>query len=56
MRFDVPCIGPQTIEVCAEARIAVLALEAGKTLLLEQEQIESLVAKHCISLVTMAAG
>jgi DUF1009 family protein len=56
MRFDVPCIGPQTIEVCAEARIAVLALEAGKTLLLEQEQIESLVAKHRLSLVTIAAA
>jgi len=56
MRFDVPCIGPQTIEVCAEARVAVLALEAGKTLLLEQEQIESLVLKHRLSLVTVAAG
>lgn len=56
MRFDVPCIGPQTIEVCAEARIAVLALEAGKTLLLEQEQIESLVVKHRLSLVTVTAS
>jgi DUF1009 family protein len=54
MRFDVPCIGPQTIDACAEARIAVLALEAGKTLLLEQEQLELLVLKHRISLVTVA--
>ncbi|HXI52556.1 MAG TPA: UDP-2,3-diacylglucosamine diphosphatase LpxI, partial [Candidatus Saccharimonadales bacterium] len=25
MRFDVPCVGPQTIATCARARIAVLA-------------------------------
>ena len=29
MRFDIPCLGPQTLEVCAAARVAVLALEAG---------------------------
>ena len=29
MRFDIPCIGPQTLETCAAARIAVLAFEAG---------------------------
>src|SRR5262245_8553172 len=26
MRFDIPCIGPQTFETCAAARVAVLAL------------------------------
>ena len=55
MRFDVPCIGAKTIEVCGGAGISVLALEAGKTLLLEQEQVESLVRKHRISIVTVAA-
>jgi DUF1009 family protein len=54
MRFDVPCIGPQTIETCAAARIAVLALEPGKTLVLEQDEVESLARKHRISLVTTA--
>jgi UDP-2,3-diacylglucosamine hydrolase len=52
MRFDVPCIGPQTIETCATARISVLALEAGKTLFLEQEQVELLATKHRIGIVT----
>jgi DUF1009 family protein len=52
MRFDVPCIGPQTIETCAAARIAVLALEAGKTLLLEQEILEPLASKHRVTIVT----
>jgi hypothetical protein len=54
MRFDVPCIGLQTLEVCAAARIAVLALEAGKTLLLEQDKVESLARRHRISIVTTA--
>jgi len=52
MRFDVPCIGPQTIENCAAARIAVLALEAGKTLLLEQEMLEPLALKHRVAILT----
>ena len=54
MRFDIPCIGPQTLETCAAARIAVLALESGKTLLLEQETCAQLAKKHKISLVAVA--
>ena len=37
MRFDVPVVGPRTIESCAAGRVAVLAVEAGRTLLLEKE-------------------
>ena len=36
-RFDVPAIGTRTVESCAAGRIAVLAVEAGATLLLEKE-------------------
>ena len=36
-RFDVPVIGPLTLEAAAAARIRVLGVEAGKTLLLEPE-------------------
>ena len=54
MRFDIPCLGPQTFETCAAARISVLALEGGQTLLLEQEQCEQLARKHKIALVTIA--
>src|SRR5207244_10453235 len=39
MRFDVPVIGPETISVSAEAKIRVIALEAGRTLLLEKEAV-----------------
>lgn len=52
MRFDIPCIGPQTLEVCAAAGIAVLALEPGKTLLLEQEDCAKIAKKHGIAVVT----
>ena len=39
LRFDVPAVGPATIAVCRDAGIAVLALEAGRTLLLERERL-----------------
>ena len=37
LRFDVPVIGLQTLEAAAEARIRVVAIEAGKTLLLDRD-------------------
>jgi hypothetical protein len=52
MRFDIPCIGPKTLETCAAAGISALALESGKTLLLEQETCEHLAKKNRISLTT----
>lgn len=39
MRFDVPAVGPRTIACCAAKGIKVLALEAGKTLLLDKEEL-----------------
>jgi hypothetical protein len=54
MRFDIPCLGPQTFETCGAAKISVLALEAGQTLLLEPEKCEQLAKKHKISVVTVA--
>jgi hypothetical protein len=53
MRFDIPCIGARTIELCAAAGISVLALEAGRTLLLERKACEALAEKNKISLVTV---
>ena len=54
MRFDVPCIGPQTVDTCVAARIAVLALEAGKTLVLEQELVEAKAKSHRFRITTVA--
>ena len=53
MRFDIPCIGPKTIETCAAAGIQTLALEPGMTLLLEQEACETLAGKSRISVTTI---
>ena len=39
IRFDVPVIGVETIRIAAESRVRVIAVEAGKTLLLERDAI-----------------
>jgi len=39
MRFDVPVIGTNTIEIMRGARATCLALDAGKCLLLDGEAI-----------------
>ena len=39
LRFDVPAVGPETVRVCSAAGIAALAVEAGKTLLLEKQDL-----------------
>ena len=54
MRFDIPCLGPQSLVVCVAGRIAVLAIEAGKTILLEQDICQKLAAQH--RLTVTAAG
>ena len=51
MRFDVPVIGIETIRIAAEARLRVIALEAGKTLLLERDAIVDLATRAKISIV-----
>ena len=52
MRFDIPCVGPKTLETCASARIAVFAFEAGRSLVLEEEACAALARRHRISLTT----
>src|SRR5262249_35332432 len=39
LRFDVPAVGIETIRIMAELKGAVLAVEAGKTILLEKEKL-----------------
>ena len=51
MRFDVPVIGVETIRVAAEAKLRVIAIEAGKTLLLERDAIVDLARREKISIV-----
>jgi DUF1009 family protein len=49
-RFDVPVIGPLTLEAAREARIRVIGVEAGKTLLLEREKLCELANSWKISI------
>ena len=49
--FDVPVIGPRTLESAGAARLGVIAVEAGKTLLLETERIAELAQRLRISVV-----
>lgn len=51
MRFDVPVIGVETIRIAAEAKLRVIAVEAGKTLLLESDAIFDLAKSSNISIL-----
>jgi len=51
MRFDIPLVGPKTIESLISASCAVLAMEAGKTLFLEKEKCLALAEANKICLV-----
>jgi DUF1009 family protein len=55
-RFDVPTIGPGTVAVLAEARIAVLAIEAGATVVLERDAVVREADRHGIAIVAVTAG
>jgi len=49
-RFDLPAVGPATAQNLAMARAGVLAVEAGKTILLDEEETVSICEKNGIIL------
>lgn len=53
MRFDVPVIGPDTITTAAEAGVDVIAIEAGKTLILNQSEVFRRCAELRVSLLAV---
>jgi DUF1009 family protein len=55
MRFDVPTIGCTTIESMRQARARVLAIEANKTIVIDQDQTVALADRYGISIVARAA-
>jgi UDP-2,3-diacylglucosamine hydrolase len=52
-RFDLPAVGPGTIEVLRAVRARVLAIEAGKTLILETERFLAAAAAADITVVAL---
>src|SRR5207244_8887405 len=55
-RFDVPSVGPETLEVMAAGGAAALAIETGRVLVLERERAVELPDRTGIALVGVAGG
>ena len=51
LRFDVPVIGAETVRIAAEANIRVIAVEAGRTLLLEKADLIAFATRLGVSVV-----
>ena len=53
MRFDVPTIGLGTVKTLAEAGGSVLAVEAGKTILVDAPEVLAFARSHHLTLVAV---
>jgi DUF1009 family protein len=53
MRFDVPTIGIGTIESLVAAGAGVLAIEAGKTIVVDQPEVVALADQHGLAIVAV---
>jgi hypothetical protein len=53
MRFDMPVVGPGTVRSLVEARASCLAMEAGRTILLEQAEVVQLADEADICLLAV---
>ena len=53
-RFDLPAVGLETLRVLAEGRAGLLAVEAGRTLLLDRQEALRFADRHGIALVGIA--
>ena len=56
MRFDVPTIGVGTIQQMIEAGATCLAVEADKTIFIDEREVRALADKHKLALVAMHAN
>ena len=55
-RYDLPVVGPATITALGEARGTALAVEAGRTLVLERDRVVAAAADADLALVAVAAA
>ncbi|MFN2375363.1 MAG: LpxI family protein [Candidatus Binatia bacterium] len=56
MRFDVPAVGPGTIRAMEEAKVQVLAVQAGATLVLDRSQFLEAATRAGIAVVGCSAS
>ncbi|MDH4185765.1 MAG: UDP-2,3-diacylglucosamine diphosphatase LpxI [Nitrospira sp.] len=54
LRFDLPAVGPRTIDVMASVKASVLAIEAGRTILLDREIVLEKAKASRIAIVGIA--
>ena len=55
MRFDVPVVGPDTIQTAADAGVNVIAVEAGKTLVLGWDEVVARCERLKVTLLAVQA-
>ncbi len=55
-RFDVPAVGLKTVETMASVGATVLAIEAGRTLLVDREEVVAFADKNGIAIVAKESG
>jgi len=53
MRFDIPVVGAKTFKMMKKAKVSCIAVEAGKTILLEKEKIVALADQYGIAFVAV---
>ena len=53
LRFDLPSVGLQTLQSMIDVNAGVLAVEAGKTLLVDREELVKIADKHNIAIVAV---
>ncbi|MBT8043209.1 MAG: UDP-2,3-diacylglucosamine diphosphatase LpxI [Pontiella sp.] len=53
MRFDIPVVGTKTFQMMKRAKVSCLAVEAGKTILLEKEKLIKLADKFDMAFVAI---
>ena len=56
LRFDLPAIGPQTIQTMVSVQASVLAIEAGRTVIIDREDVFSQANDAGISIVGKATS
>ena len=54
-RFDVPSVGPETLEVMSAGRATALAIETGRILVLERERAVEIADRAGIAFVSVHA-